>query len=235
MSGPFVGIDVSKAMLDIAIGPRRLLRAANDTAAIHTLTEQLVEIAPALVVMEATGGYERELAAALGAALLPVAVVNPRQVRDFAKAMRKQIKTLDKRIQLAVDSDEHWRARAALLRSVPGVGPVLASTLVADLPELGLLSRKKIAALVGVAPLNHDSGGFRGRRIVWGGRGHVRRVLYMAALAATRCNPMIRVFYDRLVAAGKPKKLALTACMRKLLLLLNHIARTKQPWRSPPA
>jgi transposase len=263
--------------------------------------------------LEATGGYELLGVAALAAASLPVVVVNPRQVRDFAKATGQLAKTdridadilarfadvvrpavrplvddeaqelealLTRRRQLLemlqaernrtgqvfgkgkrlvkkslkahigylerelrmtdtdlgamIKASPVWRERDELLQSVPGVGPVLSRTLLADLPELGRLSRREIAKLVGVAPLSRDSGTMRGRRFVQGGRATVRAVLYMAALVATKRNPAIRAFYLRLLAAGKPKKLALVACMRKLLTILNVMVRTAQPWATDP-
>jgi transposase len=306
-----VGIDVAKAHLDVAVWPGAdQWRAPNDEAGVAALGARLAALAPPLVVLEATGGLERLAAAALAAAGLPVAVVNPRQVRDFAKAVGQLAKTdaLDAQLlarfaadvrppprplpdaaqqelaallarrrqvvtmltaerqrlgaalpavrervrahgrwlerELAAVDDElggalraspAWRAKAALLRSVPGVGPVVALTLLAELPELGALDRKRLAALVGVAPLNADSGTRRGKRLVWGGRGRVRAALYMAALVATRFNPVLRAFYARLLAAGKAKKAALTACMRKLLLILNAIVQTGTPWRHPAA
>ena len=302
----YVGIDVSKRHLDVAVCPTgEVWRASNDEAGISGITERLAACSPALVAMEATGGYETPVAAALGAAGVPVAIVNPRQVRDFAKATGQLAKTdvLDahvlarfaqrvqprprplaqtqvremaalvarrrqllemlvaERQRLAramppvrpsltrhiawleqtlhemdgdlghmVQTSPLWRAQENLLRSVPGVGPRLSVTLLAELPELGTLDRRQIAALVGVAPLNRDSGVFRGRRTVWGGRASVRAALYMATLVATRFNTVIRAFYHRLVAAGKPKKVALTACMRKLLTILNAMLKQRSPW-----
>jgi transposase len=306
-----VGLDVAKAHLDVAVRPTGVQwRAPNDAAGVAALVDRLAPLAPALVVLEATGGLERLAAAALAAAGLPVAVVNPRQVRDFAKAVgqlaktdaldaqllarfaeavrppprplpdaaqealaallarRRQVVTMltaeRQRLQAArppvrarvqahvhwlerelteVDADlgrtlrasPVWRAKEDLLRSVPGVGPVVALTLLAELPELGALDRKRIAALVGVAPVVCDSGTLRGRRLVWGGRGRVRAALYMAALVATRHNPVLRAFYHRLLRAGKAKKVALTACIHKLLLILNAIVHTGTPWRPPAA
>jgi transposase len=303
----YVGIDVAKAHLDVAEGSTGALwRVANDEIGITEALRRLEVVAPALVVLEATGGYEASVAAALGVAGVPVAVVNPRQVRDFAKSMGKLAKTdaLDARIlalfgervqpaarplpdaqaqelsglltrrrqvvgmltaeknrlhiaPTAVRKDIHnhiswlerslaklnaelgdalqqsplWRETEDLLRSAPGVGPVLTLTLVAEVPELGTLDRRQIAALVGVAPFNRDSGTLRGKRTVWGGRAPVRAVLYMATLVATRFNPVIRAFYQRLLAAGKPKKVALTACMRKLLTILNAMIKHRTPWR----
>ncbi len=262
--------------------------------------------APTLVVLEATGGLEGPVVAALTAAGLAVAVVNPRQVRDFAKAVGHLAKTdaldaqvlahfaeairptprplpeperqalaalltrrrqvlgmlvaeqqrlgttalalrprieahiawlrqerddLDRALQLQVRQSPAWRADDDLLQSVPGIGPVVATTLIADLPELGQLDRKQIAALVGVAPFNCESGILRGRRIIWGGRAQVRAALWMGTLVAVQHNAVIRAFYARLLAAGKPKKVALTACMHKLLIILNALLRHRTPWR----
>ena len=304
----FVGIDVSKATLDVAVLPtREAWQAANDPTGIDDLVERIAALSPTLVALEATGRYEAPCAAALASAGVPVAVVNPRQVRDFAKSTGRLAKTdaldagvlalfaervrpeprplpdaeseafaaiLARRRQLitmlvseknrahvaapsvqksiakhvrwlerelsGVDADLAsairesvvWRAKDDLLRGVPGVGRVLATTLLADLPELGRLSRREIAALVGVAPLNRDSGAFRGQRSVWGGRSTVRTALYMGALAAVRSNPPIKAFYERLVASGKPKKVALVACMRKLLVTCNAVVRNGQKWEA---
>jgi transposase len=302
----FVGIDVSKDVLDVAVRPDpKAWQVKNDDAGLQALCSSLLEVSPELVVLEATGGYESAAVAALATAGLPVVVVNPRQVRDFAKATGKLAKTdaldaevlalfaervrpevreltteaaqeledllsrrrqilemlqaernrlehakgavrkdllehiryLEKRL-VRVDSDldqrvresPFWRARDELLRSVPGVGPGLSRTLIADLPELGSLSRQEIAALAGVAPLNRDSGRSRGRRSTWGGRASVRAALYMAAVASTRWNPVIQEFYLRLRATGKPAKVALVACMRKLLVILNSMVRHNRPW-----
>jgi transposase len=306
----FVGIDVAKAELVVSILPSaERFTVANDERGVRTLVERLRSLEPMLIVLEATGGYELLGVAALAAAALPVVVVNPRQVRDFAKATGQLAKTdridadilarfadvvrpavrplvdeeaqeldalLTRRRQLLemlqaernrtgqvfgkgkrlvkkslkahisylerelrmtdtdlgalIKASPVWRERDELLQSVPGVGPVLSRTLLADLPELGRLSRREIAKLVGVAPLSRDSGTLRGRRFVHGGRATVRAVLYMAALVATKRNAVIRAFYQRLLAAGKPKKLALVACMRKLLTILNVMVRTAQPW-----
>lgn len=306
----WIGIDVAKDQLDLAVDGGKHWQAGNDDAGIETVVRELRALQPQLVVLEATGGYERAVTVALAEAKLPVAVVNPRQVRDFAKATgvmaktdeldakvlahfaavvqppvrtlaaaqeqelkdlvarRRQVvgmltaeknrvpkatTTVRERIMahiafLEADLEQQnrdldtllqasplWQAKENLLRSVPGIGPVASVTLVAALPELGTLNRKEIAALVGVAPLNRDSGQYRGRRIIWGGRAEVRGVLYMAALVATRHNPTIAALYDRLLAAGKPKKVALVACMRKLLTILNAILRTQQPWKQPQA
>lgn len=305
-----VGVDVAKATLDVAVRPSDAAwTVANDEAGIRGLVAQLQALTPAQIVLEATGGYEIAVVSALALAGLPVIVVNPRAVRDFARATGQLAKTdqldagilarfaeqvrpaarpladaeqqeldalLTRRRQLIdmltaeknrlqqvfvargarvrkslaahiayltkelgrADADlaalvrqsPVWRERDELLQSAPGVGPVLSLTLLAALPELGALDRKAIAALVGVAPLNRDSGLFRGKRMVHGGRAGVRSALYMGALVATRRNPVIRAFYQRLVAAGKPKKLALTACMRKLLIILNAMLRQHVAW-----
>jgi transposase len=302
----FIGIDVSKARLDVHVQPGgEEFWMDNDEAGIAALVERLREGETCLVVLEATGGLQERAAAALAAANLHVAVVNPRQVRDFARATGRLAKTdrLDaaaiaafaqavkpqprplpdperqglielvarrrqlvemraaekiRRSQLAPALrrrlDEHlafldaaiaeldrdtgqalrrsraWRANDDLLASVPGIGPVARAVLAAKLPELGQLSRRQIAALVGVAPFNRDSGSMKGKRAIGGGRADVRQVLYMATLAAIRCNPAIRGFHQRLRLAGKPPKVALTACMRKLLTILNALLRTQTPW-----
>lgn len=306
----YVGIDVAKGMLDVAVAPTgEGWRTANTPEAIGELVVQLTARHPTLIVLEATGGFEAPLAAQLAAAALPVAIVNPRHVRAFAKSLgrlaktdrldaqvlarfaeavrpqpralpdeaaqrlralcarrcqvvemltaeqnrllradaavrpsleahihwlRQQLSDLDRDLRSAVRESPLWRQKDALLQSAGGVGRVLSATLLAALPELGMLNRKQIAALVGVAPLNRDSGTFRGKRSTWGGRAQVRRPLYMAALVATRCNPTLRTFYARLLAAGKPKKVALTACMRKLLVILNAMVRDQRPWSSDP-
>jgi len=303
----FVGIDIAKADFVVACRPDGASwTATNDPEGIAAAVDRMRALAPPLIVLEATGGYETALVAALAAAALPVVVANPRQVRDFAKATGQLAKTdrvdaqllalfaervhptprplpdaalqhlealMTRRRQLldmvtternrlehaaapirreitqhlrwlerrvaAVDRDLDdtiqkspvWRAKEDLLRTAPGVGPVVSRTLLADLPELGQLTRKQIAALVGVAPFARDSGTLRGKRVVWGGRAPVRAVLYMGALVAARRNPVIRAFYHRLVAAGKPKKVALVACMRKLLTILNAMMRTNTTWR----
>ena len=304
-----VGIDVSKERLDVCSLPDGgTFSVANDRAGIDELIARLLEgVRPELVVLEATGKYERPAAVAVAAAGIAVAVVNPRQARDFAKAagrlaktdtidaqvlarfagavgprpsvlpdeearvlqdillrrrqllemivaeknrlqmaseavsrriaahlrwLEKELGRVDRELDEAVGESETWRANEELLRSVPGVGPVLARTLLAELPELGTLPRRRLCALVGVAPFNRDSGTFRGKRQVWGGRAPVRAALYMGALVATRHNPVIREFYERLLAAGKPKKVALVACMRKLLSILNAVMRDRVPWHS---
>lgn len=310
MSEPvYVGIDVAKNSFEVAVtGEVQTLSLSNDEAGHGEVCQLLVPLGPRLVLLEATGGYEQQLALALAAAGLRVSVVNPRQARDFARCVGKLAKTdridaqalrafaamLDaqghepraladeqqreltalvvrrrqlvsmlgaERQRLAVahpkakpsilqimdaiaaqlhDVDGelrvHVRAHhadlAKLLTSVKGVGPTTASTLLAQLPELGKLNRKQITALVGLAPMNRDSGTMRGQRHIFGGRADVRRVLYVAALVGTRFNPVLKAFYARLLDAGKPKKVALVACMHKLLVILNAIARTKSPWNS---
>lgn len=302
----YIGIDVAKERVDVAVRPLdRTWSMSYGDDDVDVLVGQLLELSPAAVILEATGGIELPLVAALAAASLPVAVVNPHQVRDFAKstgqlaktdrldamvlahfgealrppirplrdaetqilsavlARRRQVSSivtaeknrmsraipdvaprieahiswleqelqdLDGDLQRTVRNSPVWREKDQLLRSVPGVGKQVSITLLADLPELGSLSRKQIAALVGVAPFSRDSGPHRGKRTVWGGRARVRAVLYMGALVASRWNPVIRSFYQRLLAAGKPKKLALTACMRKLLTILNCMLRKGQAW-----
>ncbi len=304
----YVGIDVSKATLDVALRPSdETWEITNNEAGISELVANLKQLKIQLIVLEATGGYEVAVASALAAAGLPVAVVNPRQVRDFAKSTGRLAKTdrLDARVlaqfaeavhpeprplpdaqtralqalltrrrqlnEMLVaeknrqalihpdclsDLQEHltfleehlqeltqqlrkllvdspcWREKDELLQSVPGVGEITSATLLAELPELGQLNRKKIAALVGVAPFHRDSGVYRGTRTIWGGRASVRSTLYMAALSARRCNPIIKEFYERLIQAGKPAKVALTACMRKLLTILNAMMQSGKAWQA---
>lgn len=303
----FVGIDVSKDGLDVAVVPGGETRHfANCTDGIAAMVQWVRAVQPHGIVMEATGGYELPAALALATAQLPVAVVNPRQVRDFAKAtgqlaktdridagtlarfgeavkpvprplpdaaarelsdliarrsqvvgmltaeknrlsrasgrvaknirshiawLEKELAKLDKELEDSLRSNHVWHETVTLLRSVPGIGTTTAITLLAELPELGRLNRRQIAALAGVAPFCRDSGTLRGTRKVWGGRAQVRRALYMAALVGTRHNDAIRPFYQRLLLNGKKKKQALTACMRKLLVALNAILRDRQPWR----
>jgi transposase len=303
----FIGIDVAKANLDVFIGSGgKSFMVANDERGIQDLLRQLV--AADFVILEVTGGLEMPVASAVAAAGLAVAIVNPRQVRDFARATGRLAKTdrLDAEVlarfgeavrpearRLADEQaqarealvtrrrqlvemltaeknrrasapkvlhrsiDEHirwlekrlsglddevaeliratplWRERDELLRSVPSVGKVLASTLLAQLPELGMLNRKQIAPLVGLAPFNRDSGKLRGSRSIWGGRAQIRRALHMAAVAGIRSNPVIRAFYLRLRAGGKSAKPALTAHMRKLLVILNAMLHNKTPWQTP--
>lgn len=306
MNHLFIGLDVSKDHLDLGQWPDpRTWQVPNTTAGIVALTEQLRALAPACIVLEASGGYEQEAAATLASAGLPVVVVNPRQVRDFAKAIGQLAKTdrldalllarfaeavrpairplpdaaaeelralsvrrsqvlqmitaeknrlktagpavrshikahltwlegqrdeLDHDLRRRLQESPIWREQEELLRTVKGIGPVASLTLLATLPELGRLSHKEIAALAGLAPLARDSGTLRGKRTIWGGRARVRQALYMAAVCAARHNPIIRAFYERLVAMGKPKKVALTACMHKLLTICNAILRTKTAW-----
>lgn len=312
MEHTFVGADIAKDQVDVHIRPTdERVQFSRDEAGLAGLVARLQHLGPRLVVLEATGGYEIPVAAALASAGVPVAVVNPRQIRDFARATGQLAKTdaLDARIMarfaevvqpavrplptaaaqalgdlvarrrqliemLGAERNRHqqardpqlqrriathvrwltkalaeldttladtirsspiWRERDNLLQSVPGIGDVTAYTLLADLPELGRLDRRKIAALVGVAPMNRDSGHWRGRRTIAGGRPAVRSVLYMATLTAVRFNPVIAHFYQRLTAAGRPKKVALTAAMRKLLTILNAMLRDQRPWQPQPA
>lgn len=309
MGESFVGIDVSKDHLDIAALPEdRRWRVSNDDAGVSALVTALVPLAPACVVVEATGGYETAMVTTLALAGVPVAVVNPRQVRDFAKGLQRlaktdaldawvlarfgevtrpaprplddaatldlsalvhrrrqlvemlvaeknrrsvarpavrrrlevhitwlarEVATADAEIASRIRQSPVWREREQLLRSVPGVGPGTASLLLTGLPQLGHASPRQLAALVGVAPFNADSGRWRGQRRIWGGRGDIRAGLYMAALAAIRCNPVLKAFYQRLRTTGKPPKVALVAVMHKLLTILNAIVRRGQPWALP--
>jgi transposase len=312
----FVGIDVSKDRLDAAVhGEATRLQVTRDERGLAELVAGLRDLSSPvrLVVMEATGGYERDVAAALAAAKIPVAVVNARQVRDYARALgrlaktdnidasvlasfaeavkptpqpiadelsqqlealltrrtqivqmlaseknrramllvqrsskhgarvtksidshiewlEKQVTALDDEIDTTIKKSPVWREHDDLLRSVPGVGPVTSRVLIGYLPELGKLNRKEIASLVGLAPFNNDSGKRNGKRSIWGGRGYIRSVLYMAAVTAVRFNADLKVFYDRLLAAGKVPKLALTAVMRKLLVRLNAMMRSRSRW-----
>ncbi len=307
-----VGIDVAKAALDVAVRPDRAERhLPNDAQGIAEIVAWLQGIHPQVIVLAATGGYEAPVVAELCLAGLPVAVVNPRQVRDFAKASGPLAKTdrldaqvlahfaaalrptprplpdaqaqelaalverrrqlvamrtaeqarlgvtrvprvrahiqahlawldaevagLDADLRRLVQASPLWRAQDNLLRSVPGIGPIISRSLLADLPELGRLSHAQIAALVGGAPLNRDSGTLRGRRTVWGGRAAVRAALSMGTLRATRCNPVILAFYRRLVQSGKPKKVALVACMHKLLTILNAMVKHQALWQAQAA
>jgi len=297
----------AKATLDVALGSDgEMLQVPNDEAGIAALVTRLSQASPELVVLEATGGYESLVAGTVAGQGIAVAVVNPRQVRDFAKAtgvlaktdridarvlarfaeavrpeprplptaeakeleaflsrrrqivdmltmeknrlsiaptdrtkkaIKKHIEWLEEALRRANDDIDNaiknspaWREQEDLLRSVPGIGPVNARTMLAELPELGSLNRKKIAALVGVAPLNRDSGTLKGVRTCWGGRASVRQALYMAAFSAIRCNPIIRSTYIALRARGKKHKVAIVACMRKLVTILNAILRDKKPW-----
>lgn len=304
----FVGIDVSKGWLDVAVHEQKeVWRVSNDDAGIQALLKKLKKLKPRLIVLEPTGGLEMLVVAELSQAGLPLAVVNAKRVRDFAKstgqiaktdkldarvlahfaaAIRPEVRSLKSeeeeqltalltrrrqvldiltveknrlvtvRLKMRADLEAHihwlsnslktleqeiadfvkgsplWKEKDALLQSVPGVGPVTSATMLGMLPELGVLNRQEIAALVGVAPVNKDSGRKQGKRRIFGGRADVRSVLYMATLSATKHNPFIRTFYARLIQHGKEKKVALTACMRKLLIILNAMLRTNQPWRS---
>jgi transposase len=303
----FVGIDIAKGALDAHVLPEtKSLRVLNKPSGHRELLAWLPEPRACLVVVEATGGYERQLVGELIGAGYHVAVANPRQVRDFAKGfgilaktdridarvialfgqhvqprpvaeirenleelsqlvarrrqlvelrtaetnrretltskdvrksiqlivdtLNKEIRRVEKRILKLVQSDDEWKGKADLLESAPGIGPTTAATLIAELPELGTISRQQIGSLVGVAPLNRDSGQFRGRRSIWGGRASVRNVLYMAALSARKHNPVIKAFADRLQADGKKPKVVITACMRKLLVILNTMVKTNTHW-----
>lgn len=303
----FIGIDVSKAILDVGVIPtEEVKRFTNDADGCKELISWLSEIEPELVVLESTGGLEMPSAGSLTSAGLPAVIVNPRQVRNFAKALgklaktdaidalviarfaqaiqpevrpfndeqtlelkalvtrrkqlsdmlvaeqnrlksahkrvkksistsidwlRSQIDDTDKDISDSISNNDIWRDKEEILTSVKGVGPVLTASLLCMLPELGTLNRKKISALVGVCPYNRDSGHFRGKRCISGGRADIRSVLYMATLAATRFNPVIKAFHKRLKEAGKVPKVAIVACMRKLLTILNAMIKTSQKWK----
>jgi transposase len=303
----YVGLDVSKAQIDLATVPVQAPHAFPHTeAGLTALVAHLQTPPPTLVVLEATGGYETDVATALALAGVPLAVVNPRQVRDFAKALgrlaktdaldaqvladfaarvqpaprplpdtahqalaalvtrrrqlvemltaernrlglahgrirhslqthihylEQELKATNDAIRTALHASPVWRATEQLLRSVPGIGPATASVLLVELPELGHASSRQLAALAGVAPFNCDSGTARGQRHIWGGRTSVRAALYMATLVATRWNPVIRAFYQRLRHAGKPPKVAIVAAMRKLLTILNAIVKAQRPWQ----
>lgn len=302
----FVGIDVSKKQLDVAILPESKHKVySNNEEGIGQLTRFLKSLSPTLIVLEATGGYEMPCVAALAAERLPAVVVNPRQIRDFAKAtgrlaktdaidaqsiarfaeavhpqvrdikspemqelaalnvrrsqiiqmitaeknrlatatkwtrddikkhiawLKESLEEVNDEINKSIRNSPIWREKDDLLQGVPGIGPASSATLLSRLPELGTLNRKQIAALVGVAPLNRDSGLMRGKRCVWGGRSEIRTALYMATLVATRFNPVISEFYHRLCNAGKAHKVALTACMRKLLTILNAMMKNRSHW-----
>jgi len=305
----FVGVDVAKDKLDIHVRPGgEAFVVSRDHAGLAELVEKLKDLAPSLILLEATGGFERMVATALAGAQLPLVVVNPRQIRDFARAsgrlaktdaidaeviarfaeamrpeprpvpsqeaqvldemvgrrrqiidmivaenarkratahkrivgeierhlayLQKRLDALDRDLDDAIRASPAWREAEDLITSVPGVAKRTARTLIAELPELGRLSRRQIASLVGVAPMNRDSGKMRGKRIIKGGRGQVRSALYMAAVSAARCNPALRPVYQRLRAAGKPAKLALIAIARRLLVILNAILRDQTPWRT---
>lgn len=307
-SGSFMGIDIAKTQLDLAVhGTGAPWQVAYDSAGLKQVVTQLRTLAPTLIVVEATGGLEIRLVSALVATSLPVAVVNPRQVRAFAHAagilaktdrldaqvlaqfaaamqptprpqpdaatqqlsavlarrqqvvdmltaeknrlsqqlesalrkrlrahitwLAKELERTEQELTQLIQQSPAWRAQDDLLQSAKGVGPVFSQTLLAEVPELGQLNRKQMAALIGVAPFNRESGGYRGKRRIWGGRARVRAVLYMGALVATRHNPVIKAFYERLLAAGKEKKVALTACMRKLLTILNAMIKQQTKWQ----
>lgn len=302
----FVGIDVSKKTFDVLIRPSgEYVRGTNNAAGIQALVEQMRTLSPEGIVVEATGGYERKLMRALGEAELPVARVNPRQARDFAKAIGRRAKTdrvdagvlahfadavrpepramptaaaqalealrtrrqqvvemitaeknrlgtapeemqprirehvrfleqeregLEEELDRHIAEDAKWHARDVLLRTTPGIGPQTARTLIALLPELGELSGRELSALVGVAPYARDSGQFKGQRKIAGGRADVRTALYMATFSAVRWNPVVRAHFEQLCARGKLFKVAMVACMRKLLTILNTMVRTNTAW-----
>jgi transposase len=307
----FIGIDVSKDNLEVFVKPLGQRPAFAQTEdGLLLMIDFVQSFSPRLVVLEATGGLERAAVGALGAKGLPVVVINPRQIRDFAKAkgilaktdkldaeviaefaeairpeirplkpqetqelealvtrrrqvvqmitaekerlptavratkkdieahiqwLEKRRDKLNKDLERKIQNTPLWRTKDEILQSPKGVGPVLSHMLLAKMPELGTLNRKQAGKLVGVAPLNRDSGKFRGKRKVWGGRAEIRSVLYMATMSAIRSNPVIRVFYQRLIEAGKPHKVAITACMRKLLTILNAMVKNNTPWRAPQA
>jgi transposase len=303
----FVGIDVAKHRLDVAVMPSAQVKSfAHNHEGLQQLADHVRSLRPALIVLEATGGYHRTVLSNLCAEALPAVAVNPRQVRNFAKAtgtlaktdridalliarfaeavrpevrplkdeqvqqlqalitrrrqliemltaeqnrldtahpatqrdlrshihiLQRRLKRIDDDLGDLIQKTPSWQNKNSLLQSMPGVGPVMARTLLAELPELGSLNRRQIAALVGVAPFNRDSGLFRGRRAIWGGRAHIRAVLYMCARTAARFNPVIRAFYRRLRESGKPFKVAITACMRKILIILNTMIKNNEPWK----
>lgn len=310
----YIGIDVSKTTLDIDSYSQtqqhlcKQKQFSNDETGRKQLVKDLTALQPKLIVMEATGGLESPAATTLSLAGLSVAVVNPRQARDFAKALgvlaktdqvdakvlarfaeaiqppvralksselmdleslltrrrqlvemitaegnrhtqasgriakqiaqhlvwlRKRLSEADDDLDKAIQQSPLWNDKAALITSVPGVGKVTATSLLAELPELGALTRREISALVGVCPFSRDSGGKHGKRMIWGGRSSVRAVLYMAALVASRFNAVIKAFYHKLLAAGKAKKVALVACMRKLLVIINAMVKSNTPWQEP--
>jgi transposase len=306
----YVGVDVAKDTLDVAVSNSRETRQfANDHEGIARSVQYIASLQPTGIILEATGNLEIPLAAALQAECLPVVIINPRQVRDFARAtgalaktdvidarvlalfglrikpemrplpdkqaremtslltrrrqlmemliaernrlsradedvqpnikdhikwLRKALSDINTDLEHRIRSSPSWCEKDNLLRSVPGIGKVVSTTLLIELPELGQLNRRKVAALVGVAPLNRDSGTLRGKRTVWGGRATLRAALYMAALVATKCNPIIAAFYRRLLDAGKVKKVALVACMRKLLTMVNAMMRASTVWNPEP-
>jgi transposase len=302
----FVGIDIAKDSMEVMVHESsKRWNFMNDESGLHKLIAKMKRLSPSLIVLEATGGYENTVATGLQCKGFSVAVINPRQIRDFARSIgtlaktdildarviahfaakiqppprilpteeakrlgailmrRRQIITLltaeknrllqanpavrervknhviwlkqelsdiTTELKQTVQDDPEWKEKDKIIQSVPGVGPILSVTLLADFPELGTLNRKQIAALGGVAPFNRDSGKMRGKRTIWGGRGVVRTATYMAAFAAIRCNPLLTSFFNRLVAAGKPRKVALVACMRKLLCILNAMLKNRTRW-----
>lgn len=302
----FVGIDVAKDSMEVMVHESsKRWNFMNDESGLHKLIAKMKRLSPCLIVLEATGGYENTVATGLQCKGFSVAVINPRQIRDFARSIgtlaktdildarviahfaakiqppprilpteeakrlgailmrRRQVVTLltaeknrllqanpavrervknhvtwlkqelsdiSKELKQMVQDDPEWKEKDKIIQSVPGVGPILSITLLADFPELGTLNRKQIAALGGVAPFNRDSGKMRGKRTIWGGRGVVRTATYMAAFAAIRCNPLLTSFFNRLVAAGKPRKVALVACMRKLICILNAMLKNRTRW-----
>lgn len=308
MAATAIGIDVSNKKLDVHVLPQgECFTVSRDAKGIEELVRSLSPLEPAVIVIEATGGFERVVAAGLAAAMLPVVIVNPAQVRAFAnalgrraksdpidaeviarfaeatkpairplpdeetqllsdlvtrrsqiiqmivaekqreqratnrhvrkslarliKALEKEINAIDEEIDGMLRNSPLWREKEDLLASVPGVGHITTRTLLAEVPELGTLDRRQIASLIGLAPFTRQSGEWRGRSFIAGGRSSVRSVLFMAAMSARRCNPALKAFYERLVAAGKPKMVALIAVARKLLTILNAIVRDKRPWQ----
>lgn len=308
----YIGIDISKQLLEVAVHESDFhYHCPNQASAFDALVAELIALRPARIVFEASGGLEKPLLAHLQAVGLPVVVLNPRQVRAFAKAIGQLAKTdrldagvlahfaaaikpplrpfkskderelqalmgrrgqlvdmlvaeknrrktatsdvvreaikehidwleetiaeLDEQLQDRLKNSTDWQKKDALLQSVPGIGPVVSFSLLADLPELGTLNRQRISKLVGLAPLNDDSGQHRGMRHIFGGRARVRCMLYMAALTAVRFNPVLKQFYQRLLTKAKPRKVALTACMRKLLSIVNLMVRNQTPWSDDPA
>jgi transposase len=306
----YIGIDVSKANLDVYVLPwKKFMQFKNDAKGISKLVKKLHSLAPSIVAMEATGGYEQLLAQSLSISELPVAIMNPRQIRDFAKSrgilaktdrldaetialfaeerkltanfvynedqqqlaernarrrqliemitmeknrldkvskegkksiqriikvLEKELAAINEMIAFAIENDTEYSHKNTLLKSIKGVGPIVAAGLITDLPELGQLKAKQISALAGLAPFNKDSGAMRGKRMISGGRASVRSILYMATLVATRHNAQIKKFYERLCNSGKKKKVALTACMHKLLIIMNAMIKNNEEWRELP-
>lgn len=304
----YVGIDVSKAILDVYILPcKKHMQFKNDAKGVKKLILKMKSFAPTLILMEATGGYEKLVSQSLSTEEFSVSVANPRQIRDFAKALGKLAKTdridsemialfaekiqpkanvacnnnqqqlsecnarrrqliemitmeknrldkaskdlkgsirriikalekeleaINKALETLIQQDEEYSRKNTLLKSIKGVGPAIAAGIIADLPELGQADRRQITALAGLAPYNRDSGTLRGKRTIWGGRASVRCALFMAALTAIRYNAQIRLFYQRLCAAGKQKKVALVACMHKMLIIMNAMIMHNEPWRT---